>query len=81
MSNIAADMDESVQYLKKALEVSKDSETNRDLLPLTETYLNLANSTSYLGYKSEAEYYGKEAHKRADARISKIKAQMDKFKR
>lgn len=81
LSNIGGDLQQSVNYLKRALDVSKDPETNRDLLPLTETYLNLANSTSYIGQRSEADFFGKEALKRADVRIKKIQAEMDKFKR
>ena len=45
---MTADMDLSIEYLEKALESAERPETEKDLLPLAETYLNLANGYSFL---------------------------------
>ena len=47
-SNIQADMESSIDFLKQALEVADDVVTEKSLLPLAETFLNLGNGCSYL---------------------------------
>jgi len=42
-ANMTADMALSITYLEKALSSAERPETDQDLLPLAETYLNLAN--------------------------------------
>ena len=47
-SNMVADMNSSIDYLEKALASAERPETDQDLLPLAETYLNLANGYSFM---------------------------------
>jgi len=54
---MTADMNLSLEYLEKALEAVENPETDQDLLPLAETYLNLANGYSFLNkYESSLLY-------------------------
>ena len=54
-------MESSITYLKKALEVAEDELTDKSLIPLAETYLNLGNGTSFLNRYAEALKYADKA--------------------
>lgn len=56
-------MDESIQYLLKAIESSKDARLqHREELPLTETYLNVANAYSFLNQYEKAIEHAENAN-------------------
>lgn len=56
-ANMTADMNLSLEYLEKALEAVENPETDQDLLPLAETYLNLANGYSFLNKYEQSLLY------------------------
>ena len=80
-ANLMADMPRSIDYLKMALEVADDKETDKRLLPLAETFLNLANGTSYLNRYHEALEYAEKAMKFADKKCNKLRAEIIAFQR
>ena len=62
-ANMTADMNLSIEYLEKALEAAENPETEQELLPLAETYLNLANGYSFLNRFDQALIYASKALK------------------
>ena len=74
-ANMTADMDLSIEYLEKALQAAEHPETDQDLLPLAETYLNLANGYSFLSRFEQALFFAE----KATARTSPTGAAADEF--
>ena len=58
---MTADMNLSIEYLEKALEAAEQPLCEQELLPLAETYLNLANGYSFLNRYEEALDYSSKA--------------------
>ena len=67
-ANMTADMKRSIGYLEKALEAAENPMTEKELLPLAETFLNLANGYSFLNRFEEALDYAIKALKFATQR-------------
>lgn len=72
-ANMTADMDLSIEYLEKALDSADQPGTERDLLPLAETFLNLANGYSYLLRYEQALTYSERALKFARQRCNQLR--------
>ena len=72
-ANMTADMDLSIEYLEKALESAEQPETEQELLPLAETYLNLANGYSFLTRYEEALRFSEKALKFARLRCNQLR--------
>ena len=70
---MTADMDLSIEYLEKALQAAEQPETQQELLPLAETYLNLANGYSFLTQYEEALKYGEKALRFARLRCNQLR--------
>lgn len=73
---MVADMNSSIGYLEKALEAAERPETDQDLLPLAETYLNLANGYSFLNKFEQALSYGEKALKFARLRCNRLREEI-----
>ena len=58
-----ADMNLSIDYLEKAIESTQIPGTDQSLIPLAETYLNLANGYAYLSRYDQALVCAKKALK------------------
>ena len=56
-ANMTADMTLSLDYLEKALDSVENPDTDQELLPLAETYLNLANGYSFMNKFDQALLY------------------------
>ena len=69
-------MNTSIAYLEKALEAAERPEAEQDLLPLAETYLNLANGYSFLNKFEEALGYGMKALKFARIRCNALREEI-----
>lgn len=67
-ANMTADMHLSIDYLEKALLAAENPDTEQELLPLAETYLNLANGYSFLEKFENALGYAEKALKFAKLR-------------
>ena len=75
-ANMVADMNMSIEYLEKALLAAENPETDQDLLPLAETYLNLANGYSFLNKYEQALQYAEKALKFANHRCNKLREEI-----
>ena len=73
---MTADMNLSIQYLEKALESAEHPDTDQDLLPLAETYLNLANGYSFLNKYESALHYSEKALRFAKQRCESLRAEI-----
>ena len=71
-ANMTGDMDSSIEYLEKAVEAAERQEVNQNLLPLAETYLNLANGYSFQQLFKLAQTYSEKANKVAKVRCEKL---------
>ena len=56
-ANMTADMTLSLEYLEKALDSVENPDTDQELLPLAETYLNLANGYSFMNKFDQSLLY------------------------
>jgi len=72
-ANMVADMNASIEYLERALKAGERPETDQDLLPLAETYLNLANGMSFLNKYDQALSYAKKALKFAKIKCNRLR--------
>ena len=75
-ANMVADMNCSIEYLEKALEAAERPEADQDLLPLAETYLNLANGYSFMNKYEQALVYAEKALKFAEIRCNKLREEI-----
>ena len=73
---MVADMNTSLEYLEKALEAAERPEAEQDLLPLAETYLNLANVFSFLTKYDSALTYAEKALKFSRIRCNAIREEI-----
>lgn len=73
---MTADMNLSIEYLEKALEAAQNPDTDQDLLPLAETYLNLANGYSFLEKYRNALDYSEKALKFSKLRCNKLRQEL-----
>ena len=71
-----ADMNTSIGYLEKALEAAENPDTDQDLLPLAETYLNLANGYSFLNKYDSALKFAEKALKFAKYRCNRLREEI-----
>ena len=72
-ANMTADMNASMQYLELALECADKPGVEQELLPLAETFLNLANGYSFLNKFTEALKFSEKALKFSKMRCSKLR--------
>ena len=75
-ANMVADMNRSIEYLEKALEAAERPEADQDLLPLAETYLNLANGYSFMNKYEQALVYAEKALKFSEIRCNKLREEI-----
>lgn len=73
---MVADMNSSIEYLEKALEAAENPETDQELLPLAETYLNLANGYSFLNKYDSALVYAEKAARFAKHKCNKLREEI-----
>ena len=73
---MTADMNLSIEYLEKALQAAENPNTDQELLPLGETYLNLANGYSFLEKYQNALEYAEKALKFCKTRCSKLRQEI-----
>ena len=71
-----ADMNLSIDYLEKALEAAEHPDTEQELLPLAETYLNLANGYSFLNKFQQALKFAEKALRFANQRCNSLRAEI-----
>lgn len=76
-ANMTADMNLSIEYLEKALQAAEDPKADQDLLPLAETYLNLANGYSFLENFRSALEYSEKALKFAKLRCNRLRQELE----
>ena len=72
-ANMKEDMVLSTECLESAIESAEQPETEQELLPLAETYLNLANGYSFLDRYEEALRSSEKALKFARLRVNQLR--------